>query len=233
MKIFICIPTYNEAENIEKLARKIFALRIDGLKIIIIDDNSLDGTGKIADELARSYPIKVIHRAKKLGLGSAYIAAFQYALKKNADIVMEMDADFSHNPKDIPRLINKIENGYDVVIGSRRIKNGEIKNWNLWRHFCSNGAMLFSKFFLKIKTLDVTSGFRCYRSDVLKKINLSEIKSNGYAFQEEMIYLCEKKGFKIKEIPITFIDRKLGKSKLSYKDIIEFFVKIIRLRFKK
>lgn len=233
MKIFICIPTYNEAENIEKLVKKIFALKIDGLKIIIIDDNSPDKTGKIADELSQDYPIKVIHRKKKLGLGSAYISGFQYALKKNANLTFEMDADFSHNPKDIPRLIQEIKNGYDVVLGSRKIENGEIKNWNLWRHFCSNGAMWFSKFFLKIKTLDVTSGFRCYRVNVLKKINLDKIKSNGYAFQEEMIYLCEKKGFKIKEIPIIFIDRQLGKSKLSYKDIAEFFVKIIALKFRK
>ena len=233
MKTFLCIPTYNEAENIEKLAKEIFALGIDNLKIIIIDDNSPDGTGKIADELSKKYPIKVIHREKKLGLGSAYITGFQYALKKDADLILEMDADFSHDPKDVPRLMREIKNGYDVIIGSRKIKNGEIKNWNLWRHFCSNGAMLFSKFFLKIKTLDVTSGFRCYRADALKNLDLGNIKSNGYDFQEEMIYLCEKKEFKIKEIPITFIDRKFGKSKLSYKDIAEFFVKIIALKFKK
>ncbi|NCF75417.1 MAG: glycosyltransferase [Xanthomonadaceae bacterium] len=234
-KIFICIPTYNEKENIKKLVKKIFNLTPqlsagENLKLVIIDDNSPDGTGKIADELAKKYSIKVIHRKRKLGLGSAYIAGFKYALEKEADFIFEMDADFSHNPEDIPRFLEEAKKGYDLVLGSRKIKYGKIKNWNFWRHFCSNGAMFFSYLILGLKTKDITTGFRCYKNKVFKKIDLDNIKSNGYAFQEEMIYLCEKKNFSIKEIPITFIDRKLGKSKLSYKDIIEFFIKIIKLK---
>lgn len=234
-KIFVCIPTYNEKDNIEKLVEKIFDLipqlsAGENLKLVIIDDNSPDGTGKIVDELAKKYPIKIIHRKHKLGLGSAYIAGFKYALEKGADYIFEMDADFSHNPEDIPRLLEKANNGYDVVLGSRKIKHGKIKNWNFWRYFCSDGAMFFSRLILGLKTKDVTTGFRCYKSDILRKFNLDSIKSNGYAFQEEMIYLCEKKNFSIKEIPIIFIDRKFGKSKLSYKDIIEFFIKIIKLK---
>ena len=229
-KIFVCIPTYNEKENIKKLVEKIFDLKIENLKLVIIDDNSPDGTGKIVDEMAKKYPIKVIHRKQKLGLGSAYIAGFKYALEKNADFVFEMDADFSHDPNDIPKFLKAIEQDYEVILGSRKIKYGEIKNWNFWRHFCSDGAMWFSRLILGLKTKDVTTGFRCYKKEVLKKLNLDNIKSNGYAFQEEMIYLCEKKNFSIKEIPITFVDRKFGKSKLSYKDIIEFFIKIIKLK---
>ncbi len=234
-KIFICIPTYNEKENIKKLVEKIFNLNLqfsikENLKLVIIDDNSPDGTGKIADKLAKKYSIKVIHRKRKLGLGSAYIVGFKYALEKGADFIFEMDADFSHNPKDIPRFLKEAKKDYDLVLGSRKIKYGKIKNWNFWRRFCSNGAMIFSYLILGLKTKDITTGFRCYKNNVFKKIDLDNIKSNGYAFQEEMIYLCEKKNLSIKEIPITFIDRKLGKSKLSYKDIAEFFIKIIKLK---
>ncbi len=232
-KIFICIPTYNEAENIEKLIKSIFALNIDNLYLIIVDDNSTDKTGEIVDKMAQKLPIKVIHRPAKMGIGSAYITAFKYALQNNGKYIFEMDADFSHNPKDIPRLLKEAKKGYQVVLGSRKIKGGKIENWNIWRYIASDGAMFFASFFLGLKTKDVTTGFRCYDREVLKKIDLHKIKSNGYAFQEEMIYLCEKKGFKIKEIPIVFVDRRYGKSKLSIKDIIEFFIKIIRLKFKK
>jgi dolichol-phosphate mannosyltransferase len=230
---FVCIPTYNEKDNIENLVKAIFDLNIKGLKIVIIDDNSPDGTGKIADKLAERYPIKVIHREGKLGLGTAYIAGFKYALGRGGKYIFEMDADFSHNPNDIPRLLKESEDGFEVVIGSRKIDQGEIKDWSFWRHFASNGAMFFSRFLLGLKTKDVTAGFRCYKREVLEDLDLDNIKSNGYAFQEEMIYLCEKKRLKIKEVPITFIDRKLGESKLSHNEIIEFFVKMIRLKFKK
>ncbi len=229
--IFICIPTYNESENIKKLIKAIFGLGIENLKVVIIDDNSPDGTGKIAEKLAQRFPIKVIQRPGKLGLGSAYITGFQYALQKGADLILEMDADFSHNPQDIPRFLAEIKKGYDVVLGSRKIKGGEIKNWNWWRYAASDGAMWFSRLVLGLKTRDVTTGFRCYKREVLESIDLQNIKSNGYAFQEEMIFWCEKKNFRIKEIPIIFEDRRYGRSKLSFKDIVEFFVKIIRLRF--
>ncbi|MFH1233301.1 MAG: polyprenol monophosphomannose synthase [Patescibacteria group bacterium] len=231
--IFIVIPTYNEKENIENLINQIFGLNIYNLNILIVDDNSPDGTGKLIQELIPKYEnfLHLIQRIKKSGLGSAYIAGFKYALEKNADLIFEMDADFSHDPKYIPDFIEEIKNGNDVVIGSRKIKGGKIKGWNLRRKFMSSGAMLFAKIILRLKTKDVTTGYRCYAKETLAQIDLDKIKSNGYAFQEEMIYQCEKKGFKIKEIPTTFIDRKLGKSKLGYKDIIEFFKTVFRLKF--
>jgi len=154
-------------------------------------------------------------------------------LERGADVVFEMDADFSHNPKDIPRLIEEIINGNDVVIGSRRIKGGSVKGWGFRRNFQSKCAMAFARFILGLKTRDITAGFRCFRTEAIKKINLDKIGSNGYAFQEELIYLCEKKNFRIKEIPVVFVDREHGKSKLSTGDIFEFFTTVIKLRFSK
>lgn len=231
--IFIVIPTYNERENIENLISQIFSLNIINLNISIVDDNSPDETGKIVQELIKKYQnrLHLIQRSKKMGLGSAYIAGFKYALEQNADLVFEMDADFSHDSKYIPNFLEEIKNGFSVVLGSRRVKDGKIIGWNYARKIMSAGAMLFARIVLGLKTKDVTAGYRCYAKEAILKINLDKIKSNGYAFQEEMIYLCEKKHFKIKEIPITFIDRKLGKSKLNYKDIFEFFKTVIRLKF--
>ena len=233
MKKYIILPTYNEAENLANLVAAIFKLQINNLNIIIIDDNSNDGTGKIADKLAEQYPLSVIHRQDKLGLGSAYIAGFKKALAQGADLIFEMDADFSHNPKDIPRLIHQAKMGYDLVIGSRRIAGGDVRGWSRRRNLQSKAAMAFARFILNLKTKDITAGFRCFNSRALKKINLYKIKSNGYAFQEEMVYLSEKRNFKIKEIPVTFIDRQFGKSKLSLKDVVEFFITIFRLKFKR
>ncbi len=232
-KIFIIIPTYNESENIETLLRAIFSLGIEGLKVIVVDDNSPDGTGKIADRLAGIFPIIVLHRANKQGIGSAYIKGFKLALNCRAGLVMEMDADLSHDPKDIPRLIQASLNGADVVLGSRRVEGGAIIGWDKWRHFYSKGAMAFSRKVLGLKSLDVTSGFRCYKRSILEKIDLDKIKSNGYAFQEEMLYLCEKNGADIEEIPIVFKDRQKGRSKLSGKEIREFFLVMMKLRFAK
>ncbi len=231
--IYIIIPTYNEKENLPELIQKISKeLENYNYKILIVDDNSPDGTGQVAEELKQNYPVDVLHRDKKLGLGSAYLAGFKIALDNGADLIFEMDADFSHDPRDLPKMIKEIKNGNDVVIGSRRVKGGKIVGWNFWRHFCSKGAMFFSRLVLNIKTKDVTAGFRCYKRKVLESIDLDKIKSNGYAFQEEMIYKIEKMNFKIKEIPVIFTDRQKGKSKLNKKDIWEFFVMIFKLRFK-
>lgn len=232
MKTNIVIPTYNEKDNLAKLVSAIFALKIEDLYIIIVDDNSPDGTGKIADNLSTEFPLAVIHREGKLGLGSAYIAGFKKALANNSELIFEMDADFSHDPQDIPLLISAIKNGADVAIGSRRIKGGNVKGWNWLRNLESISAMTFARIILNLKTKDITAGFRCYRSTVLENINFNKIKSNGYAFQEEMIYICEKKGFKIKEVPVTFVDRVEGHSKLGWRDIFEFFITILRLRFR-
>ncbi|MFH1900153.1 MAG: polyprenol monophosphomannose synthase [Patescibacteria group bacterium] len=246
MKKFIIIPTYNEKENIGRLIKEIFDLNISDLNIIVVDDNSPDGTGEIVNGLVKKYnnagaycntpkknvPIQAIHRKEKSGLGSAYVAGFKKALANKADLIFEMDADFSHDPKDIPRFIDEINRGYDIVIGSRRIEGGSVKGWSFRRDFQSKCAMAFARLMLGLKTRDITAGFRCFRAKVLESIDLDKITSSGYAFQEELIYFCEKKKFHIKEIPVTFIDRQHGKSKLGINDIIEFFAAIFRLKFK-
>lgn len=232
-KIVIVLPTYNEKESLENLVRQIFALNIIGLYVIVVDDNSPDGTGKIADRLSLEFPIEVIHRPAKMGLGSAYNQAFFQALADGAELFFEMDADFSHHPKYIREFLKEIDRGADVVIGSRRMAGGKIEGWGVLRQLASRGAMWFSRVILGIKTRDVTSGYRCYTKKALKALNLSKIKSNGYAFQEETLYRSEKAGLKIKEIPIVFSDRLKGKSKLSRKEVISFFFTIIRLKFKK
>ncbi len=231
MKSIVVIPTYNEADNIEKLIQQIFSLNLPGLEILIVDDNSPDGTSEIINKLQiTNYKLHLIKRTSKLGLGSAYIAGFKKALKLGADYIFEMDADFSHNPQDIPRMLEAIQNA-DLVIGSRKIPGGKIIGWNWWRKFMSNGAMWFSRILLNLQTRDVTAGFRCFRREVLEKIDLDKITSNGYAFQEEMLYRTEKADFKILEIPVIFVDRQAGQSKLNKKDILEFFITIFKLRF--
>ncbi|MBI5222727.1 MAG: polyprenol monophosphomannose synthase [Candidatus Magasanikbacteria bacterium] len=237
MKPVIVIPTYNEAENIEKLIKKIFSLNIPGLEVIIVDDNSPDNTAVIvknipASPAGRQYQISNIHlitRPAKLGLGSAYIAGFKKALDIGADYIFEMDADFSHDPDDIPQLLQAAQHA-DLVIGSRKIPGGKIIGWGWGRKLMSDGAMWFSRLLLGLKTEDVTSGFRCFRRQVLESIPLDEVKSNGYAFQEEMLFRAQKAGFKIAEVPVTFIDRRAGHSKLSKKDVVEFFLIILKLR---
>ncbi|MEK9130357.1 MAG: polyprenol monophosphomannose synthase [Patescibacteria group bacterium] len=206
---------------------------IKNLHILIIDDNSPDKTGDIVEKLKLKYPLLYfIRRGKKLGLGSAYLAGFEFALNEKADLIFQMDADFSHNPKEIPNFIEQINNGFDVIIGSRRIKNGKIIGWGILRNLMSLWANLSSKWILKLKTRDLTSGFRCYKKEVLENLNLKKIKSNGYSFLEEIIYLCERKNFKIKEIPIVFLNRQKGKSKFSFKEIINFFLTLFRLKIK-
>jgi len=233
-KKYIILPTYNEKDNLTDLIEAILNLQIFNLHIIIVDDNSPDGTGRIADQLSQTHPgVSVIHREGKMGLGSAYITGFKRALAVGADLIFEMDADFSHNPKEIPNFIKAIQKGYDVVVGSRRIPDGGILNWGIARNIMSKGAMWFSRLVLGLKTKDVTSGYRCYSQKVIKAINWGQIKSNGYSFQEETIFRCEKMSFKVKEIPIVFRDRVKGKSKLSKTEILNFFLTIIRLRFKK
>lgn len=234
MKTVIVIPTYNEKENIVNLINDIFVLQIPDLEIIVIDDNSPDGTGIEVERIQTVYPtLHLVKRYHKLGIGSAYVAGFKKALVLGADLIMEMDADFSHDPKDIQRLINACKNGFHLAIGSRRVPTGKIVGWSWRRHFTSAGAMFFARLILGIKVKDVTAGFRCYRKEVLEKINLDEVKSNGYAFQEEMLYLTQKNHFQIKEVPVIFNDRRFGKSKLSSKDIKEFFLVMLKLRFKK
>ena len=231
MKIGVVIPVYNEVDNVDKLINGLFALNIKDFFVVIVEDNSTDGTRMRIKELSVKYPIHLIFRERKQGLGSAYRVGFKKALDLGADSVVEMDADLSHNPLDIPFFIKEIQKGNDVVIGSRRIKGGKVLGWGLWRKFCSFSAGYFSGIILGVKVKDITSGFRAFRKEVFNKIDLDKIISNGFSFQEEMAYLCNKNGFKIKEIPVVFKDRVRGTSKLSFLEIFNFVKTIIKIRF--
>jgi len=230
MKIAVAIPTFNEKDNIARLIKEILDLKIDQLEIIVIDDNSPDKTGDIVFEIAQNdSKIHLIRRPRKLGLGTAYIQAFKYALENGIEIIFEMDADFSHDPKDIPFFLEKIKK-YDLVIGSRYLKGINIVNWPLHRLLLSMFANKYVKFITEMKLTDSTSGFKCFRRKVIESFNLDSIKSNGYSFQIEMNYKAYKKGFSIGEIPIIFIDRNSGKSKLSKNIIIEAILIVWKLR---
>ncbi|MDD2758230.1 MAG: polyprenol monophosphomannose synthase [Patescibacteria group bacterium] len=231
MSTTIVIPTYNEALNIDELINRIFSQNIPNLNIIFVDDASGDGTAEKIKEWGKKYPIILVSRPAKLGIGSAYIAGFKQALTTDAEYILEMDADLSHAPEDIPRLLAACAGGADLVIGSRKVPGGGIVGWNWWRHFISNAAMFTACLALGLKTRDVTAGFRCYKRQTLEKIDLEKIKSNGYAFQEEMVYRVERLGFKVAEVPVIFNDRRRGVSKLSSKDAMEFFAVMIKLKF--
>ncbi|HLD31879.1 MAG TPA: polyprenol monophosphomannose synthase [Patescibacteria group bacterium] len=229
MKTVIVIPTYNEQENIGRLLNRIFSLGIADLEVIVVDDSSPDGTANLVRQSSPQEKIHLLERSTKSGLGSAYIAGFKKALEIGADYIFEMDADLSHDPDDIPRLLSAASNA-DLAIGSRRISGGQIIGWGWNRKMMSRGAMWLSRLALGLKTQDVTSGFRCYRRSVLSSLNLEAIKSNGYAFQEELLFLIEKGGYNVKEVPVTFVDRRVGQSKLSPQDILEFFFIIYKLK---
>ena len=222
MNITIVIPTFNEAKNLEHLVEKIFSLH-PAFHIIVVDDNSPDGTGAIADALSRRYPLlRVIHRPCQAGLGSAYIEGFKSALRENAYLIMEMDADFSHDPCYIARLVEASKKA-DLVIGSRYINGVRVEGWRFRRLLLSKFANIFVSFVLVKPVWDFTAGFRCYRRTVLEAIDLDRISSDGYAFQIEMTYLAFKHGFKVIEVPIIFRERAHGYSKISRKVMREAF----------
>ena len=230
MRTLIIIPTYNEVDNLRPLLNEIFA-RVSEGDILIIDDNSTDGTGKLADEIRTENPqVHVIHRPGKLGLGTAYLAGFKYALAHDYDAVFEMDADFSHDPRYLPDFLKAIEHA-DLVIGSRYVPGGGKPGWSLVRRLISGSGNSFARFMLGIPIHDCTAGFRCYRREVLRSIDLDTIQSQGYAFQVELVYRVMKQGFKIVEIPIIFIDRRVGKSKMSHRIVIEAFTYVLQTCF--
>lgn len=232
MKTLIIIPTYNELENLRPLLTEIFSY-VPETHVLIVDDNSPDGTGKLADEIQNENPqVQVLHRSGKLGLGTAYIAGFKYAVEHEYDAAFEMDADFSHNPRYLPAFLTAIEHA-DLVIGSRYIPGGDTPNWSLVRRFISSGGNIFARFMLRIPVQDCTAGFRCYRTTVLRSIDLDSIQSQGYAFQVELAYRVMLQNFKIVETPIIFVDRRVGKSKMSRKIVIEAFIYVLRTRFGK
>ena len=231
MKALVVIPTYNERENIVNITREVLSVS-EHAEVLVIDDNSPDGTGKVADEMAAaSHRVHVMHRAGKMGLGSAYIAGFRYALDNGYDFVMEMDADFSHDPREIPNFLDAAR-GADVVVGSRYIGGVRILNWPIKRLLLSYSASVYTRMITGLKLLDCTSGFKCFRREVLEALDLGRVHSDGYSFQIEMSFLCQKKGFTLKEIPIVFTERKEGHSKMSGGIIYEalFIVWLLKIK---
>jgi len=230
MKTIVVIPTYNEIENIEKLINSILTIMPKN-HILVVDDNSPDGTAQqVSDMKLTDERIHLIVRPEKNGLGTAYIAGFKYALERDYEAIFEMDADFSHDPNDLPRLLESLKD-HDLVVGSRYITGVNVVNWPLRRLFLSYGANLYTRIITGLPIKDGTGGFKCFRADALRKIELDKVKTNGYGFQIEMNYLLWKSGARIKEIPIIFIDRRSGVSKMNKKIIIEAIFLVWRLVF--
>jgi dolichol-phosphate mannosyltransferase len=228
----ICLPTYDERENLEPMVRALGGLGLEGLEVLVIDDRSPDGTGEIADRLAGELPwVHVLHRKRKEGLGPAYLAGFARALELGADFVFEMDCDFSHDPADVLRLTAAADKA-DLVLGSRYVRGGATRNWGLVRRFISRGGSLYAQVLLGLGIRDLTGGFKCYRRTVLETIDLAAIDSRGYAFQIETTYRALRAGFRVVEIPITFSDREVGGSKMSKSIVLEAIWKVPALRIR-
>ena len=233
MRATVCLPTYNELENLEAMVRALGAVFREGDRVLVIDDNSPDGTGDVADRLAAELPyVHVLHRSTKEGLGPAYLAGFRRALEDGAELVLEMDCDFSHDPRDVPRLIAAAEEGADLVLGSRYIPGGSIPNWGALRRFVSLGGNIYAQVFLQSRIRDLTGGFKCFRRRVLETIPLDAIDSKGYAFQIETTYRVSRAGFRVVEIPIAFTDREQGTSKMNGAIVLEAVWKVPLLRLR-
>jgi dolichol-phosphate mannosyltransferase len=235
VRITVCLPTYNERENlaamVEALARTAAEAKLK-LSVIVIDDSSPDGTGALAEELARSHPfLSVLHRPAKEGLGPAYLAGFRRALEEGAELVLEMDCDFSHDPVDVPRLVVAADEA-DLVLGSRYVAGGGIANWGLGRRFVSRAGCLYAQALLGTRVRDLTGGFKCYRRHVLERIGIERIASKGYAFQVETTYRALRAGFRVVEVPIVFSEREAGGSKMSRGIVLEAVLKVPELRLR-
>jgi dolichol-phosphate mannosyltransferase len=230
MRAVICLPTYNERENLEPMLRALDGVLGDGDRVLVIDDASPDGTGELADQLASELPwVEVLHRPDKQGLGPAYLAGFRHALAGGAELVFEMDCDRSHDPNDVSRLRAAAENA-DLVLGSRYVPGGAIRNWGLVRRLVSAGGSLYARLLLGVPVRDLTGGFKCYRRGVLERIDLDAVRSRGYAFQIETTYRALRAGFRVVEVPITFVDREVGGSKMSRAIVLEAIWKVPALR---
>ena len=229
----VVVATYNERENIEPLLTQVLA-QAPGCRVLVVDDNSPDGTGEIARELAaHDARVEVLGRERKLGLGTAYLAGFQYAREKGFDRMMTMDADFSHHPRHLPSLLARaLEPGVDVVIGSRYVKGGGVIGWGVYRRVLSFGANTLARTLLRLRPHDCTGAYRCYSRVVVDDLALNPVLSHGYSALIEVIWQCQRSGYRIEEVPITFVDRELGESKVSRLEIMRGFTTVLRLRFR-
>ena len=231
MRATVCLPTYNERENLEPMLLALHEVLRDGDRVLVVDDGSPDGTGEIADRLAGELGfVDVLHRPRKEGLGRAYVDAFRHVLETDAQLVLEMDCDFSHDPADVPRLIAAAEAGADLVLGSRYVPGGGTRNWGLLRRAISKGGSLYTAFFLRMGVKDPTGGFKCFRREALEQLDLDAITPRGYAFQIETTYRVKQLGFRVVEIPITFADRTAGHSKMSRAVVVEAVWRVPLLR---
>jgi dolichol-phosphate mannosyltransferase len=235
MSVTVVLPTYNEANNIGKMVDALLALPVADLHVLVVDDNSPDGTGALAERQAAAHPgrLAVMHRRQKGGLGSAYVAGFHQALAEGADLILQMDADFSHSPSYVPQLIELAKN-YDVVVGSRYVQGGKVdERWSAGRYFLSWWAnSVWVNWILRLDVHDATAGFKCWRREALERIELGRVRSNGYDFQVEMAYLSQHLGFRILEIPIYFEDRRIGKSKMSIPVKLEAAFRVMEIRWR-
>jgi dolichol-phosphate mannosyltransferase len=231
-KSLVVLPTYNERDNIEPIVAAILGQSPD-FEVLVVDDNSPDGTGEIVDRLAQKQPerVHVMHRAGKRGLGTAYIEGFKWALARDYDYVFEMDADFSHDPADLLRLRGALQDGRaDASVGSRWVAGGGTRNWSFLRTFISRGGSVYARLILGVPVKDLTSGFKCFSRRVLERLDLQTVGSNGYAFQVEMNYRCARHGFRVAEVPIMFVDRRVGKSKMGSHIVTEAMLVVLKLR---
>ena len=230
MKALVIVPTLNEADNIEELVPRVLE-QDPGIEMLVVDDNSSDGTGQIVDELIKTNPrLHILHRPRKMGLGTAYVAGFRFALERDYDFVFEMDADFSHDPDSIPAFLEAIEDA-DLVVGSRYLNGVTVVNWPLTRLILSYCANLYTRIITWMPLKDATGGFKCFRSSTLRRVDLSQVHSDGYGFQIEMNFKVWKKGMTVREIPILFVDRRVGVSKMDRTIVWEAMWLVWKLRF--
>ena len=234
---WLILPTYNEAENIGAIiaaaGEVLGAAAPDGFRVLVVDDGSPDGTGQMADELAERHEwVRVLHRTEKNGIGPAYLAGFRHALDGGAGYVMEMDSDFSHDPADLARLLAAVRDGADLALGSRYVPGGGVTDWGRGRRIISEGGSTYARVVLGLSVRDLTGGFKCFRREVLERIQFDSVRSQGYAFQVELTYRAVRAGFKVVEVPIVFRERRLGKSKMSWRIAAEAMWLVPLLRFR-
>jgi dolichol-phosphate mannosyltransferase len=229
-RVLVVTPTYTEADNLEAFVRALFGAVPDA-HLLVVDDGSPDGTGKIADRLAGSDPrVRVLHRSGKLGIGTAYLDGFRFGLREGYDVLVQMDTDLSHDPAHLPAMLGAIEDGADVVLGSRNIAGGGVRGWGLGRHVLSKGGSLYSRTILGLSIRDLTSGYKAFRRGVLEGIDLGSVRSEGYSFQIEMTWRALRAGFSVVEVPIVFVDRRAGESKMSRQIFLEAVAMVWKLR---